>query len=149
MSGPPPDLEQWSKRQLIREVERLRAILHEHADRRHDDAPDRSGGFVDVAGDPFARGGAVLDTRGAVLMETVDVVLVDTAPALPGPAALMLTLGGRVNMERRHSSVAYLMPTDGAAAICSQLVGLAQRAGGNFRTEFRARIQALPQQEDQ
>lgn len=106
MSVPPPELKSWPKRQLIREVERLRAILREHGERSHGEAPEQAGSFVDAAGDPYARGGVVLDTRGAVLMDTVDVVLVDHDPANPGPASLMLTLGGRVNLETRRSSVA-------------------------------------------
>jgi hypothetical protein len=141
---PPPELKSWSKRQLIREVERLRAITREHADRTHGEAPDRAGGMTDVAGHPYARGGVLLDMRGAVLLDTVDVALVDRDPSRPAPASLMLTLGGRVNLETRRSSVAYVMPTDGAAAICSELFGIAQRAGGAFLAEFQTRLDALP-----
>jgi hypothetical protein len=41
-----------------------------------------------------------------------------------------------------------LMPTDGAAGIATQLIGLAGRAGGEvaeqFTREFRERMESLP-----
>jgi hypothetical protein len=141
MSKPPPtDLMEWAKADLAREVQRLRAIQHEWSSRTHDDA--RSGGAMhnrDGVGDPYGRGNVILDVRGAVLMEEVDVCLVDTKQD-ETPAA-MLTLGGRVNYETRRVSQAYLFDVDGVAAIISELVGLAQRGGGNFALQFQAALE--------
>jgi hypothetical protein len=135
MAKPPPDdLMEWPKGELAKEVARLRAILYEHAERAHDPATS-GGGITDVAGDPYARGGAVLDARGAVLMDRLDVSLVDTKQS--ETPAMMMLIGGRVNFETRRISQGYLFGPDGAAALATQLVGLAGRAGGPFMTEFK------------
>lgn len=157
MSRPPPDdLMQWPKRELAKEVARLRAITREHAERRGDDprgAATTGAATVDVAGDPHAAGGALLDARAAVLMESVDVVLVDTKS--DDPVVMMLALGGRVNYSSDRVEHAYLFGPDGAAALVSELVGLASRAasgelghGRRFAEAFRAlldeRMDQLP-----
>jgi hypothetical protein len=143
MSAPPANLMDWPKGKLAQEVERLRAVLREHSERSHDDARS-GGGMVDVAGDPHARGGVVLDTRQAVLMESIDVCLVDTkrdeAPAM------MMVLEGRVNMTTHRTSQAYLFGADGAAGLATELVALAGRAGDRFAAEFKT---AFEQRMDQ
>jgi hypothetical protein len=151
---PPDDLKAWSKNELVREVRRLRAITREHAERRGDDprAAASTGAMVDVAGDPHAVGGVVLDARAAVLLETTEVVLVDTKSE--EPVRMMLALGGRINYADDHVEHAYLFGPDGAAALVSELVGLAARAAGadghgeRFATEFQAlldeRMRELP-----
>jgi hypothetical protein len=99
---PPDDLKAWSKNELVREVRRLRAIMREHAERRGDDprAQATTGAAVtSVDGDPHAARARVLDTRAAVLMDTVDVVLVDTKSE--EPVRMMLALGGRINYADR------------------------------------------------
>jgi hypothetical protein len=136
VSQPPPEnLMDWPKGQLASEVARLRAILREHAEVPAD--PPRSGGdMVDVAGDPHARGGVVLDMRESVLMDYLDVALVDTKHEDDTPA-MMLVIEGRVNYQTRRVKQAYLFGADGAAALVTQLAGLAARAGGAFADEFR------------
>lgn len=144
MAKPPPEnLMDWPKAQLAREVERLRAITREHAERLHDEA--RSGGDA-VLGSPYGRGDSVLDTRGAVLMDHMDVILVDTkADELP---AMALVIEGRVNYGTRRVKQMYLFGTDGAAGLVSEIVGLAARAGPGFGTDFQAdlarRMDELP-----
>ena len=136
MSQPPPEnLMDWSKAALANEVERLRAITREHAEQIAD-APHSGGDLVDVVGDPHAHGGVVLDIRDAVLMDTMDVALVDTKQDDEVPA-MMLLLGGRVNYQTRRTKQAYLFGPDGAAALTTELAGLAARAGGLFAREFR------------
>jgi hypothetical protein len=135
MTKPPPEnLMDWPKGELAKEVARLRAILREHSDRSHDDARS-GGGMVDVAGDPHARGGVVLDSRGAVLMDEIDVALVDTKR--DDRPAMMMVLGGRVNMETRRTSQAFMFGADGAAGLATELVALAGRAGDEFAAEFK------------
>jgi hypothetical protein len=147
VSGPPPEnLKDWSKNMLVREVTRLRAIVREHAEHRGDDpraAATTGAAMVDVAGDPYAAGGVVLDTRAAVLMESVDVVLVDTKR--DEPVVMLLALGGRINYSTDRVEHAYLFGPDGAAGLVSQLVALAARASGmkgghgaRFAAEFQA-----------
>lgn len=148
MAEPPPDdLMQWSKPALVRELERLRAVLREHAERVESDSAEQAGGIA-VQGGPHERGTSLLDTRGAVLLDSTDVALVDPEPGSPSPPAAMLVLAGRVNFERRRSQTGYMLNTDGAAAIVSQLTGLAARAGGVFAAGFAAdldrRMRELP-----
>jgi hypothetical protein len=156
MNGPPPDdLKAWPKNELVREVRRLRAITREHAERRGDDPRQQatSGAAVtDVAGDPHARGGAILDARAAVLMDGVEVVLIDTKR--DEPVAMLLALSGRINYATERVEHAYLFGPDGAAALISELAGLAARAAGGpehahrfaaeFQTELNRRMDALP-----
>lgn len=123
----------WPKAKLIDELQRLRSILREHSERLHDTA--RSGGDS-VGGSPHGRGDSVLDTREAVLLDYNEVILVDSKrDELPMMALIM---EGRVNLTRRRVKQMYLFGTDGAAALISQLVGLAGRAGGAFATGFKA-----------
>jgi hypothetical protein len=144
MTKPPPEnLMEWPKAELAREVERLRAITREHAERLHDES--RSGGDS-IGGSPHGRGDSVLDTRGSVLLEYNEVILVDTKQDEAPVMALMLE--GRVNYETRQVKQMYLFGTDGAAALVSQIVGLAGRAGGEFTAGFKAdldrRMEELP-----
>ena len=132
--APPENLLEWPKGELVKELQRLRAVMREHAERTHDDA--RSGGnLVDVAGDPFARSGVVIDAREAVLLDEMDVSLVDTKR--DEPPAMALLLAGRVNYANRRTRQLYLFGPDGAAGLVTQIVALAQRAGGDFETEFK------------
>lgn len=134
MSGPPdPDLFQWRKAELVSEVKRLRAILYEHGE-QSGDPPTSGGNMVDVAGDPHARGGVVIDARNAVLMDELDVCLVDTKQN--EPPAMLLMIQGRVNYQTRRTRQAFLFGSDGAAGLATQLIALAGRAGGRFAAEF-------------
>jgi hypothetical protein len=156
VSKPPPeDLKDWSKNMLVREVQRLRAVLREHAERPGGDpreAATTGSAITDVAGDPHARGGVILDARAAVLMEGVDVALFDTKQG--ERVAMMMTLSGRINYSTDRVEHAYMFGPDGAAGLVSELVGLASRAGGagghgeRFAAEFQAdlerRMKELP-----
>jgi hypothetical protein len=141
--GAPPELKSWSKRNLIREVERLRAILKEHAESKGDKPIADGGDLVDVAGDPYARGGVVLDARNAILMDHVDVSLIDTKRE-GEQLALALLLQGRMNFREDRAQQLYLINEDGAAAIVTELLGLAHRIGPAFERRFRERLEALP-----
>jgi hypothetical protein len=146
MSKPPPaDLMDWPKADLARELARLRAILREHAGEVADE-PHSGGEMIDVAGDPYARGGVMLDSRKAVLMDYLDVCLVDTKQ--DEKPIMMLVIEGRVNYQNRRTKQAYLFDADGAAALATQLIGLAGRAGDPFMSEFKAtfeeRLEKMP-----
>ena len=147
---PPDDLKAWSKNELVREIRRLRAITREHAERVGQDpreAATTDAAIIDVAGDPHARGGALLDARAAVLMDELDVALMDTK-AETEPITMMMTIGGRINYAIDRVQHAYLFGPDGAAALVSQLIGLAQRAsehpgdGQRFAAEFKVALEA-------
>jgi hypothetical protein len=151
MSKPPPDdLKSWSKNALVREVQRLRALTREHAERMGDDpreAATTDAAITDVTGDPHARGGVLLDARSAVLLESTDVALMDTKSERE-PVAMMMALAGRINYSLDRVEHAYLFGPDGAAALVSQLIGLAHRAslhegdGMRFAAEFKVALEA-------
>lgn len=154
VTRPPDELKDWSKNDLVREVRRLRAITHEFSERAGDDPRPASTSDPIIGGSPHGHGDALIDARAAVLLDHTDVSLIDTKR--PGEAvAMLLSMGGRVNYADDRVTHAYLLGGDGAAAIVSQLVGLAQRAaqlggddGQRFAAEFKValehRIEELP-----
>lgn len=83
---------------------------------------------------PFGRDNSVVDTRGAVLPDAVDVATL-TNPS-DGRTIYGLELAGKVNQATDRSDVLYLMDTDGAAAIVSELIGLFDRADYDACAEF-------------
>jgi hypothetical protein len=97
-----------------------------------------------IGGSAFGIGDALIDPKGAVLLENVSVVLVGTAGGGGAGRALAMELEGRVNKSQFRSSVLYLMNEDGAAAIISELLGLAHRVSPEFFDELMARVEALP-----
>jgi len=148
MSKPPPEnLMDWPKAALAREVERLRAIAYEHAE-SNSDAPSSGGDIVDVAGDPYAHGGVVLDVRKAVLMDELDVSLVDPHPGSDEMPGVAILIQGRINFQDARARQLYLMEIDGAAALASELIALMHRAGGKvhdqFEIDFARRLRDMP-----
>jgi hypothetical protein len=145
---PPDELKDWSKNDLVREVRRLRAIMREHAERRGDDARESSTQDPVIGGSPHGRGDALVDARAAVLLDSTEVVLIDTMRADDERVSMMLALAGRINYSDDRVENAYLMGPDGAAALVSQLVGLASRAAGDharggqqFAAEFKVDLE--------
>lgn len=153
---PPDDLRSWSKNALVREVRRLRAVMQEHAERVGSDPREQAttgDAVVDVVGDPNALHGAILDARAAVLMESIDVSLIDVAPHERGHVACFLALGGRVNYSTDSVQHAYMFGPEGAAALATELIGIAGRSGAHehtvgfgerFTREFAERMEKLP-----
>lgn len=146
MTVPPENLMDWPKKELVKELQRLRAVLHEHSARHGDNA--RSGGdAVTVDPDPHSQGTSLIDTHEAVLLESNEVILIDSKrpDELPGVALIM---EGRVNLTNERVKQLYLMNSDGAAALVTQLIGLAGRAGEGFGRQFFAdyerRMDELP-----
>lgn len=132
MTKPPDDLGIWTKKALMREVQRLRAVMREHAERIGDDprVASSTGAVIDVAGSPHAVHGSLVDVRSAVLMETAEVALVHTGETI----AAVLTLGGRINYSDDRVEHVYMTGPDGMAALVSELIGLASRSAGDDRT---------------
>lgn len=132
MTSPPDDLKRWSKNALVRELTRLRALLREHGALVGDDPREHAtdgNAVVDVAGDPYAQDGVLLDMRRSVLLDSVDVSLVDTKAPGGSQVVCVLVLGGRVNYSPDEVQHAYLLSADGAAALVVELLALARRAG--------------------
>lgn len=106
--------------------------------------PRTVGGDMLGPGGPHERNAVFLDTTDAVIMQGVDVSVMEAVRGgrLDGPAIYML-LRGRVNNTTRQVQAGYMFPGDGAAAIISELIGLADRAGDEMR---EALVQRLAEQ---
>lgn len=102
--------------------------------------PRRLGGDIAGPGGPHDEGAVVIDTRNAVLLDAVDVAMVDNPSDRRRFASLVLS--GRVNRAQDRTRVLYLFDADGAAALVSELVGLASREGAEWAAEFQERMQA-------
>jgi hypothetical protein len=104
------------------------------------DDPRKLGGDIAGPGGPHSEGTVVIDTRNAVLMDSVDVALLNNPSDARRFASLVLA--GRVNRSQDRARVLYLFDADGAAAVVSELIGLAQREGGQFSADFVERLEA-------
>lgn len=92
------------------------------------------------------RGAVVLDTTDCVLMDHVDVCAVDRVRGSvnDGPAMFM-TLDGRINNRTERARVGYLFGPDGAAAIITELLALADRFGAELLDDLTRRLIKLHQ----
>jgi hypothetical protein len=97
-----------------------------------------------TGGSAFGIGDAIVDVGRAVLLDAVNVVLVGTAGGDGAGRALAMELAGRVNKSQYRSTVLYVFDEDGAAAIISELLGLAGRVSPQFLDELLSRVEALP-----
>jgi hypothetical protein len=108
--------------------------------------PRDLGGQIAGPGGAHDFGENVLDTRRAVLMEGVQVCQVDNPS--DGRKFIALELEGRINQSKDRARVLYLFDADGAAALVSQLIGMAGRTdapwAGEFRLLLKARLDEMP-----
>lgn len=109
--------------------------------------PRRIPGTMSGPGGPHDVSGVVLDARNAVILETVDVSTVDPERGGRGQPAIAMVLGGRINQTKDRASVLFVFGSDGAAAIITELVALAGRAGWSdadaLLTDLAERMQKL------
>jgi hypothetical protein len=98
--------------------------------------PRRAGGGIVAAGP--GEGETLLDTRRAVIVDAAEVCRVDNPS--DGRALMALFLEGRINATDDRAAFLSLLNADGAAALVTQLVGLAARMGPQFEAEFRERL---------
>ena len=97
-----------------------------------------------IGGTPYGRGDALIDTTDAVLLDDVTVVVLGVADRDGAGRAIGMELAGRVNKTSRRSSVLYVFDADGAAAVVSELLGLAARVSPTFLDDLLARVRRLP-----
>lgn len=82
-----------------------------------------------IGGTSHGDADAIIDPRGAVLLDHVTVAVVG-AKRHDDPTvqrAVALSLSGRVNRDTARHDVLYLMDEDGAASLVAELMGLAER----------------------
>jgi hypothetical protein len=104
-----------------------------------------AGGIVGPGG-PFDENAVVVDASEAVLLEHVNVCLVEAARrgVWDDKPALAMALEGRINQSSDRAEITYFFNEDGAAALISQLVGLAVRIGPEFAERLMERLADLP-----
>lgn len=90
--------------------------------------PRHLGGDMSGPGGSRDRGAVFLDTTDAVLLDSTDVCTVDAVRqgALAEPVIFMV-LDGRINKRTDRARVGYLFGPDGAAALITELLALADR----------------------
>jgi hypothetical protein len=95
----------------------------------HSSDPRQLPGDIVGPGGPHDKGGAIVDTRRAILLDECVVSTVDELGARGQQSALAMMLSGRINQTQDRARVLFLFGTDGAAAIITELMGLCGRAG--------------------
>lgn len=108
--------------------------------------PRKIQGSIAGPGGPHDMGGVILDARNAIILETVDVSTIDPDHGGRGQSALAMLLGGRVNQTQDRVNVLFILGTDGAAAIVTELIALYGRATGSpepFVNDVKERLSKL------
>lgn len=110
----------------------------------HGDDPRRPGGDIAGPGGPHDRDGVVVETTNAVLLDYSTVSTVEVHRGDEAETAFALMMEGRINKTTDRSRILYLLNADGAAALVTELLGLAKRAErlGDIQlaTELRERL---------
>lgn len=113
--------------------------------------PRKAGGSIAGPGGPHDRHGVVISAKDAVLLDDTYVAAVETEhDGQAMPPAIALQLSGRINQTDERASVLFLLDTDGAAAVISELLGVASRmsrtglAPPDFLDRLLDRISQVP-----
>jgi hypothetical protein len=86
----------------------------------------------------------VLDMTDCVMLGDATVCIVDgVRDGRINGQMIYMTLGGRVNQTTRQVQVGYAFGPDGAAALITELLAIADRAGPDLLTDIVARFVAL------
>jgi hypothetical protein len=108
--------------------------------------PRRLGGDIAGPGGSRDRGAVFLDTSDAVLLESTNVVTVDAVrQGVLAEPVIFMTLEGRINKRTDHARVGFLFGPDGAAAIVTELLAVADRFGAELLDDVTRRLTALHQ----
>lgn len=97
--------------------------------------PRKLRGAIAGPGGAHDRNAFVIDATDAVLMDTVQVVIAEAPLNL-----WVLNLAGRINKSQDRAEIVYMFDTDGAAAIITELTGIAARQGPAVMAELNTRI---------
>ncbi len=108
--------------------------------------PRRLGGNMAGPGGPRDHGATLLDTTDAVHLHQVNVAVVDAVrKGELSEQVMFMTLGGRVNKKTDQVKVGFLFGPDGAAALITELLALADRSGAELLDDLTRRLTALHQ----
>lgn len=108
--------------------------------------PRELGGSVAGPGGPMDEGAFIIDSRRAILMDSLEVVKVDDSS---GMDALAMLAGGRINRSEDTARVMFLGDLDMLAAFITEAHGLAERMGRQDELHglCRARWERMPHPE--
>lgn len=100
-----------------------------------------------IGGSAFGRGDALIDATTAILLADVHVAIVGAGRSTGVETVIALELSGRINHSTEQHEALYLLDADGAAAIVSDLLGVAGRADPSFLALLLSRIENLPKEQ--
>ena len=90
----------------------------------------------------------MIDATDAVLIDGCEVALIGAVRdgTLDEMPSLFVIMRGRINKTSERSQIGYLMNEDGAAALVTEIMALATRAGWGqeFMDRVQARLEAMP-----
>lgn len=104
--------------------------------------PTKLGGDIAGPGGPHDEDMVVLDPTNSVLLDSCHVALTAAQSAgevVPEPV-VFIVLAGRINHSTQRARVGFLAPTDGAAALITELLALATRAGDQLSEDLIGRF---------
>lgn len=83
----------------------------------------------------------IIDATNMLLSESFEVQLIDSVKdGAYTDTRLFLQFSGRINKTQRYTQVGVCIDTDGAAAIITELLALADRAGGSLLADLTERL---------
>lgn len=108
--------------------------------------PRDLGGEIAGPGGPYDKDAVVVDLTNAVLVDGTQVVMF--TPSRGGveaqEPAIAMILSGKINHSPDRAEVMFVFDFDGAAAIISELIGVASRMGPEALAAIMVRIEEVP-----
>lgn len=108
--------------------------------------PRQLGGDMAGPGGPRDRGAVFLDLTDVVLLDGMDVCTVDgVRQGASQGQVIFMTLDGRINKSTDRARVGYTFGPDGAAALITELLAVADRFGAELLDDVTRRLTELHQ----
>jgi hypothetical protein len=103
--------------------------------------PRRPGGDIAGPGGPFDKNAVVISAENAVLLDHATVAQMEDSHYSD---IIAMQLDGRINQTQERARILYVFDVDGAAAIITELYGVAARMGPEFFDLLRDRLDVMP-----
>lgn len=108
--------------------------------------PRKFGGAIAGPGGPRDRGAVVLDMTDCVHLDGCHVATVDSVrDGRSNGQMIYMTLSGRINKTADRTQIGYAFGPDGAAALITELLALADRHGPDLLDDVTRRLTELHQ----
>lgn len=108
--------------------------------------PRKLGGDIAGPGGSRDRGAVFLDTSDCVLLDATNVSTVDAVrQGALSESVIFMTMEGRINKRTDRARVGFMFGPDGAAAIITELLALADRFGAELLDDLTRRLIDLHQ----